>query len=279
MESSDEVGNNVVPVEDVHSNSLHHTQPAENTAEKQNKPLISVVMPIYRLSKLITHSIRAVEKVLDANGCSYEIVVVDDGSPDDTYSQALTASRNPTVRVFRLPRNMGKGFALLYGFRKSRGDIVVFFDGDLDIDPRQIHLLVNTLRSNGVDIAITSKWHPQSRTIATPLRKFLSRAFYALTRLFLGLRVSDTQTGAKAFRRDVLEDIARHLTVKRYAFDVELLTAATARRYRIAEVPALWRIKLTSRFKTREIIKMLIDLMAVTYRHRVKRQYINSARR
>ena len=94
-----------------------------------NKPLISVIMPVYKLSKLVTHSIRAVEKVLDANGYSYEIVVVDDGSPDDTYKQALTASSNPAVRVYRLPRNMGKGFALLYGFKKSRGDIIVFFDG------------------------------------------------------------------------------------------------------------------------------------------------------
>ena len=252
MEGADEVSNVAVSVEDMRSNSLYHTQSAENSAGKPNKPFVSVVMPLYRLSKLVRHSIRAVEKVLDANGYSYEIVVVDDGSPDDTYKQALAASSNPAVRVYRLPRNMGKGFALLYGFKKSRGDIVVFFDGDLDIDPRQIHLLVNTLRSNGVDIAITSKWHPQSRTIATPLRKFLSRAFYALTKLFLGLKVSDTQTGAKAFRREVLEDIARRLTVKRYAFDVELLTAATARGYRIAEVPALWRIKLTSRFRARD---------------------------
>jgi len=97
--------------------------------------------------------------------------------------------------------------------------------------------------SNGVDIAITSKWHPQSRTIATPIRKFLSRAFYALTKFFLGLKVSDIQTGAKAFRREVLEDVANCLTVKRYAFDVELLKVVTARGCRKAEVPALWKIK------------------------------------
>jgi len=71
------------------------------------------------------------------------------------------------------------------------------FDSDLDIDPRQIHLLVNTLRSNGVDIIITSKWHLQSRTIATLIKKFLSKSFYALARPFLGLKVSDAQTEAK----------------------------------------------------------------------------------
>ncbi|GBF09730.1 hypothetical protein apy_14550 [Aeropyrum pernix] len=86
---------------------------------------------------------------------------------------------------------MGKGYALLYGFRKSRGDIVVFFDGDLDIDPRQITLLINTLLNNGADIAIASKWHPQSKTTATPIRKLLSEEFYAPTRLLLRLRMSN----------------------------------------------------------------------------------------
>jgi len=168
---------------------------------------------------------------------------------------------------------MGKGFALLYGFKKSRGDIIVFFDGDLDIHPCQIPLLINTLKHNNADVVITCKWHPRSRTIASPLRKFLSKSFYAITRLLLGLRVNDTQTGAKAFKREILEDVVDRLTVRRYAFDVELLTAITARKYRITEVPALGKIKLTSKFKIQEIIKMLIDLLAITYRHRIKKQY------
>jgi len=243
-----------------------------------SKPHVSVVMPAYRLSLVIPYSVKAVEKVLSSNGYRFEIVVVDDGSPDGTYSQALKVSKDPMVRAYKLPSNMGKGFALLYGFKKSRGDIVVFFDADLDIDPKQITLLVGALLKSGADIAITSKWHSQSKILATPLRKFLSRAFYALTKLLLGLKVSDTQTGAKAFRREVLEDVARYLTVKRYAFDVELLTVATARGYRIVEVPALWRIKLTSKFRVKEIIRMLIDLMAVTYRHRVKKWYAKSVK-
>jgi len=252
----------------------HDNSSDRHIADSSSKPLISVVMPAYRLSRIIPYSVKAVEKVLNSNGYRFEIVVVDDGSPDDTYSQALKATKNPVVKVYRLPRNMGKGFALLYGFGRSKGDIVVFFDADLDIDPRQITLLVEALLKSGADIAITSKWHPQSKTIATPLRKFLSKSFYVLTKLLLGLKVSDTQTGAKAFRREVLEDIARHLTVKRYAFDVELLTAATARGYRVVEVPALWRIKLASRFRAKEVFKMFADLTAIAYRHRVKRWYV-----
>lgn len=98
MEGTDEVSNDAVPVGDVYSNSLCHTQSAENGAEKQNKPFISVIMPVYGLSKLVTHSIRAVEKVLNVNGYSYEIIVVDDDSPNDTYRHTLTASGNFAVR-------------------------------------------------------------------------------------------------------------------------------------------------------------------------------------
>ena len=239
----------------------------------EGKPLLSIIMPVYKLSSRVSCSIKAVERVMDQSGYNYELIIVDDGSPDDTYQHMLRAAKNHLVKPYRLPKNMGKGFALLYGYRRSRGDIIVFFDGDLDIDPRQIKLLVKALRKNNADAAITSKWYPGSRTIATTLRKFLSITFYALARLLLGLRISDTQTGAKAFRRKVLEDIVGRLTVKRYAFDAELLTALTARGCKVTEVPSLWTIRLTSRFKIREMIKMLLDLLAITYRHRVRKQY------
>mgnify|MGYP000448038997 CR=1 FL=1 len=75
------------------------------------------------------------------------------------------------------------------------------------------------------------------------------------------------------FRREVLEEVTPMLTVKRYAFDVELLTAIMARGYRVAEVPALYPIKLCNGFKFRELFRMLLDLLAVTYRHRIRKQY------
>jgi len=238
---------------------------------KNTKPTISIIMPVYKLSKQVINSIEAVKRTLEAYNHEYEIIVVDDGSPDDTYTHAQSTASNPSIKAYRLPRNMGKGFALLHGYRRSQGDIVVFFDGDLDIHPKQIPLLVNLLRNSQADIAITSKWHPQSKTTATPLRKFLSKSFHALARLLLGVKVTDTQTGAKAFKRRVLEDVARHLIVKRYAFDAELLAAATTKGYRVIEAPALWRIKLTSTFKVKELLKMMLDLAAAAYRLRVNK--------
>jgi len=236
-------------------------------------PMITVVMPAYRLNHVITNSIKAVRKTLDASGYSYELIVVDDGSPDDTYMKALEESDGDAVRVYRLPVNMGKGYALIHGFKKSRGEVVVFFDGDLDIDPRQIILLVDVITRRNADVAITSKWHPLSKTTASVTRRLLSHAFYTLVKVLTGLKVGDTQTGAKAFRRRVLESIVGRITVKRYAFDVELLLATVVNGYSVVEVPAVWGIRLTSRFKVREATRMLVDLLAITYRHRVRKQY------
>jgi glycosyltransferase involved in cell wall biosynthesis len=235
-------------------------------------PEISIVIPAYQLEKIINLTVRRVSTLLDKIGLDYEIIVVDDGSSDNTWMKAMNACNNRRVKVLRYDINRGKGYALLYGFKHSYGKHVVFFDGDLDIHEKQIMVLMNSL--NKADCVITSKWHPMSKTLASPSRRVLSKMFSMLTRLLIGLRFSDTQTGCKAFRRKVLEDVLPLLTVKRYAFDVELLTATIARGYRIAEVPALYPIILKKRFKLQEALRMFIDLLRVAYGYRIRRKYI-----
>ncbi len=233
---------------------------------------LSIIIPVYRLSARVQDTIKALKRHLDIDKLDYEIIVVDDGSPDDTYEKALEAA-DKNVRVLHYRDNRGKGYALLHGFRHSSGDLVVFFDGDLDIPAQQVQLLIKALRNMDVDVAITSKWHKHSKIIATPMRKILSKFFNALVQISTGIRLSDTQTGAKIFKRKVLEETAPLLTIKRYAFDVELLVAVTAKGYKIAEIPSIRHIKLTGRFSFKEIVKMFVDLLAITYRHRVKKQY------
>jgi glycosyltransferase involved in cell wall biosynthesis len=227
-------------------------------------PKVSIIIPAYQLEKCIDLTVRRVSTLLDKMGLDYEIIVVDDGSSDNTWMKAMNACNNGRVKVLRYSVNRGKGYALLYGFKHSHGDHVVFFDGDLDIHEGQIMVLLNGLKE--ADCVITSKWHPASKTIASPIRKLLSKSFNLLTRLLIGIRFKDTQTGGKAFRRKVLEDIVPLLTVKRYAFDVELLVAITARHYRIVEVPNIYPIILKSKFKIREILRMFLELLAVAYR-------------
>ena len=236
---------------------------------------VSIIIPAYNLSTKIQRTLKEINSTMRKENIDYEIIVVDDGSIDDTYRKVLEVA-NERTRILHYENNRGKGYALLYGFKFSTGNIVLFFDGDLDIHPEQIRLLLRTIRKPGIDGVITSKWHSQSKVSATFIRRVLSKAFNFLVQLLTGIRLRDTQTGAKAFKRYVLENIIRLLTIKRYAFDVELLLAMVANGYRIEEIPALYQIKLRNRFRFKEIIKMFIDLLAITYRHRVKKQYTRS---
>lgn len=230
--------------------------------------LVSIVMPVYNGESYIGESIRLAYDYFLSRGIRCEIVVVDDGSSDLTREVALrTASSLRNVRIVGYNRNSGKGAAFIYGYRYSRGDVIVLFDADLDIPIEQIPVLLSVMREADADVVITNKWHPLSKTVVSRLRKFLSKSYNTLVRLLTGLKLSDTQTGAKAIKRYVLDTIVPKVYVKRYAFDVELLLLALKYGFKIAEAPSLRTIKLTTAFKPREIMHMLMDLLFITYRY------------
>jgi glycosyltransferase involved in cell wall biosynthesis len=204
----------------------------------------------------------------------YEVVVVDDGSVDDTRLKVLNyAAQSWNVRVFGYDRNVGKGFAVKSGFWKSVGDAVVFVDSDSDIDVGQFRRYVDALAD--ADIVVGSKWHRDSVVEVSFVRGFLSRGFNVLVRLLTGVRVSDTQAGIKAVRREAFCEVFRRLSVKRYAFDVELLVLAGVFGLRVVELPV--KLKLSSRFGFGEIWRMLLDLLGIAYRLRIKKWYQRSA--
>ena len=234
---------------------------------------ISVVLPVYNGEKFIRKSIVALSKFLRSLDCSWEIIVVNDGSSDSTphILKKLQNDFHPFLRVFGYRVNKGKGYAFRFGALRARGDVIVLHDSDLDIPPEQILVLLKAMRDSDADIVVTSKWHPKSKVTASFLRKFLSYGFRLLVRLFTGLKLRDTQTGSKAFKRGVLERILPYMRVKRYAFDVELLYLAKCFGFKIVEVPAIKPIKLGSNFSFREIFHMFIDLLAITYWYRIKK--------
>lgn len=232
-------------------------------------PSVSVIMPAFNEEGSIAQCIRNVSASLDCTGNPFEIIVVDDGSTDNTRAEALGVRNNPLVKVVGYSENRGKGFAIKHGVKYATGDVVVFRDSDLDVMPGLIGRYVNTLRD--YDIAIASKCHPDSHVKKPFLRKVLSCGFHILVMLLTGVRVSDTQSGLKAFRREALEEIVGLISVKRHAYDVEVLTVARLLKMRIAELPV--NIELSSRFSVRSIVRMLVDLMGITYRLRVIHWY------
>lgn len=238
--------------------------------EKLSEPVVSFVLPSYNEGKFIEGVLERLDSTVNGHGFRYEVVVVDDGSVDDTRLRALKyAVKNGHVRVVGYGRNVGKGFAVKTGFWRAVGDVVVFVDSDLDVDVGQVRRYVDALRFG--DFVVGSKWHRDSVVEVCFVRKVLSRGFNVLVRLLTGVRVGDTQAGIKAVRREAFCEVFRRLSVKRYAFDVELLVLARVLSLRVVELPV--RLKLSSRFSLGEVWRMFVDLLGIAYRLRVKKWY------
>ncbi|MEM2687124.1 MAG: glycosyltransferase, partial [Thermoproteota archaeon] len=232
-------------------------------------PSISLIMPAYELEDRIAEAIKKVEKTVSALTSEYEIIVIDDGSRDGTYLKMIEYAKNPRIKVYRHPVNLGKGAAIKTGAMNATMKYTVFLDADMEIDPQDLRSLVEALRHN--DLVVCSKRHPDSVYRAPLARKFLSVSFNTLVKLVMGIRLGDTQTGFKAFRTESLRKIIRTIVVKKYAFDVEMLAIANMLNMRIAETPV--RIEQKSMFSFKAAMQMLIDLMGIFYRLRVIRWY------
>lgn len=237
--------------------------------ENDTRLALSIILPAYNEGKNIRERIKNVKSVLEGLGLSYEIIVVDDGSIDETRAEANGEIANGKISVVGYDKNMGKGHALQHGFRNSSGNFVVFLDGDSDIDPSRLGTYISALAE--ADIVIASKRHPFSRIQASFERRFLSHAFQAIVKILTGVKVSDTQAGLKAFRRNALSRMFPLVLVKKFAFDVELLCVASILHLRIKEMPV--SIALDNRFSLKEISRLVLDVLAVAYRYRLRRWY------
>ena len=235
-----------------------------------DRPELSLIMPAYNEEDSIGLVIKKVDDVVSQMSLRYELIVVDDGSIDNTWLKVADyAKNNGHVKVVGYENNVGKGYALKTGFSHAVGDLVIFMDSDSDIDPKQVGRYIEALKD--ADVVVASKRHPQSKVNTPLIRRILSHGFNVLVKLLVGLKLSDTQTGLKAVRKSVLVGVFRKLTVKRYAFDVELLALANLLGLKIVELPI--NVRLRNVFSFRESWRMFLDLLGITYRLRVLRWY------
>lgn len=236
--------------------------------------MLSVIIPAYNEGQNIRRTIKQLEQALERVGREHEVVVVSDGSTDDTVRQARSV-HDRHVRVVSYPKNRGKGYALTYGTNHSKGDVVTFLDAGGDFPGEQIDKFIKLMEVFDADIVIGSKRHPASKVHYPVGRQVGSRLYQLLIRLLFNLNVRDTQTGLKVFRRDVLLKILPRALVKRYAFDLELLVIANHLGYqRIFEAPVEMDFNaITSSVTKRAIMNALTDTLAIFYRLRILRYY------
>jgi O-antigen/teichoic acid export membrane protein len=174
-------------------------------------------------------------------GDGVEFLVVVNGSTDGTAAVVgRHAERFRQLRCIVEPRAIGKGGALVLGFRAATGGLVGFVDADGATPPEAFQDLVDRIGS--ADVAVASRWC-RGATVSPPqplARRIASRVFNLLTRLFFGLRLTDTQCGAKLMRRDALAPVLDSLGITRWAFDVDLLFQMQRAGRTIVEIPTTW---------------------------------------
>jgi glycosyltransferase involved in cell wall biosynthesis len=219
---------------------------------------ISVVIPVYNEEESLRPLYDALNAQLTQLGTSYEMIFVDDGSRDGTFTvlQALH-EQDGHVRVIRFRRNFGKTPALVAGFAQARGDIVFTMDADLQDDPAEIPQFLHKL-AEGYDLV--SGWkYPRHDPITKTLPSFF---FNRMVRVTTGVKLHDMNCGFKAYRREILDELKLYGELHRF-----IPVLAQQRGFRVGEVKVRHHKRKfgKSKFGARRFMRGFLDLLMVLF--------------
>lgn len=226
------------------------------------------VIPAYNESVRLRPTLHALLRYTQEQNWDAEILVVDDGSTDDTAEIVREASlAHEQIRLVQNPGNRGKGFSVRNGMLHARGDICLFTDADLSSPMTEAQKLFDAI-AQGADVAIGSRWlQVELQTERQPLyRQAFGRIFNLALRAILGLRFADTQCGFKAFRREAAQQIFPLQRIERWGFDPEILFLAQRAGLRVEEVPVLWAHSEGTRLHPlRDGLRMFAEVLRIRW--------------
>ena len=224
---------------------------------------LSVVVPMFNEAELAGDLIHAVQDALSTYPFPWELIVVDDGSSDDTWHQLNLAAQSvgPHIRLIQLLRNFKQTAAMQAGIDAARGDVIVTMDGDLQNDPKDIPALVHHLLSKDMDMV--AGWR-QHRKDGLWLRKIPSKLANRLIRNVSGLNFQDLGCSLKAFRASVLRKIRLYGEMHRF---IPAWLATVTSPHRMAEIPVAHfpRTKGQSKYGLSRTFRVLLDLLSIHY--------------
>ena len=175
---------------------------------------ISIVIPLYNESESIPELVALIERVMNEHLYSYELIMVDDGSTDTSWTMIEQAAQNnPNIHAIGFRRNYGKSAALFCGFKKATGDVVITMDADLQDSPDEIPELYNMIVNEGFDLV--SGWKKKRRDNKLT-KNFPSKIFNATARRMTGIKLHDMNCGLKAYRNKVVNSIEVYGEMHRY---------------------------------------------------------------
>lgn len=230
------------------------------------KEKISVIVPCFNEERAIYQNIKKIFQYLEANFESFEMIAVNDGSTDETVRELKKVQDEISLTIIDNYTNEGKGKAVRDGILQGNGEIIMFLDADLAIPIEELSKFVAKI-NNGYDIVIASRFVPGGKVIRRVLwyRVIMEKMFrFIRTAIINSYEVKDTQCGFKVFKRDAAMKIFPIMTVKRFAFDAEIIFLAGKFRYKVKELPITLQNPIKSHIRIfRDSLNMILDLINI----------------
>lgn len=231
------------------------------------KPYLSIIIPAYNEELRIQESLDKINEYFSEKDYSTEILVVDDGSSDDTIK---IAEKNEFVKVVPQPKNMGKGAAVRRGMLEAGGTYRIFSDADLSTPIYETDKILNEL-NDGYEVSIGSRAVDYSsiKKHQPFYREFMGKTFNKIVQTMVINGISDTQCGFKGFTEKAANDIFRDAKIDGFGFDVEILYLANKKGYNIKEVSVEWYNDERSKINPiKDSAKMFMEVLKVKKLHK-----------
>jgi glycosyltransferase involved in cell wall biosynthesis len=221
--------------------------------------LLSVIIPVYNEELTIGNIIDRVKAVVQQTGLKNEIIIVDDHS----YDKSLQVAKAHSIKLYTLKQHLGKGYALRAGFAKAKGDIIVTIDSDGSHRPEELPEVLEPVLQDKADLVIGSRYLNHKRVTSRRLNAFGVRLFNYFIQLLTGVAITDSQSGYRAMKREVLK--SQKLKSGEYEIESEMLVKTAKKKFRIAEVPISFEQRTYGRSGVDPIIdgfKILLSIVS-----------------
>jgi dolichyl-phosphate beta-glucosyltransferase len=234
---------------------------------EESQPTVSIVVPAFNEAARIGDSVRKIGEFIRQSPLSFELIVVDDGSNDDT-AAIINQFSIKGLRLIRNQQNRGKGYTVRKGVLAATGKYVLFTDADLSAPIGEVTKLLDVALNEDADVVIGSRAVDRSyiEKHQTRFREIGGIVFNRMVRVLLGLDLHDTQCGFKLFDREKSKPIFERQTTDGFGFDPELLFLARRHGLRIRETPVRWSHSEGSKVRfLRDSSRMFLDLLRIRW--------------
>lgn len=237
---------------------------------------ISIIIPAYNEGENIYNNLSKMEEMFDTFLTDYELIVVNDGSKDNSKEEIERAEKDMKhVIAAGYDENRGKGGAIREGVEQARGEYIAFLDADLDLSPMHLEVFMKKILETDATAVIGSKLHKDSKVDYPLPRRIMSVGYYLLLKLLFHLKIKDTQTGVKLFKANELKRAMEKVTSNGFAYDIEILALITVYGGKINEMPielVFQRNNGWGRIKISDIIEVVKETAHIyTNVHNVRR--------